>query len=346
MKKVINYIMLSAIMVTFLPYSALAETTNVGVNITGETSIEVVTTISADITLDLTTGKTTPTYMEIQNNSMVPVSAKITNISTSSEGAPSTFVGASDKDWASLNKSDTKKYVNFNILKEGQNVSAQDILPNTEIELGKVKAAAILGVGADSPIGVLEDDTKIIEKNGEYYTAYRKFYEINANFGYNWESGDKNFTYQIETVYSQADEYVETEYSMPTSMIGVKNLDINFVPDASNNEKTSFRLLLNSSKSTDEMTTQFTNKRFHIIINGIFANQEYIVSESNPIECIGDVSSTNQETLMSYFIEFSIPALESSEEGTTHYLKITVDPLDSNTSFTFIKKVIAYSGEL
>lgn len=335
MKKVINYIMLSAIMVTFLPYSALAETTNVGVNITGETSIEVVTTISADITLDLTTGKTTPTYMEIQNNSMVPVSAKITNISTSSEGAPSTFVGASDKDWASLNKSDTKKYVNFNILKEGQNVSAQDILPNTEIDLGTINLS-------ENSISTVGD----IQPNRQYLLSNVKFYEINANFGRNWDSEDKNFTYQIETVYSQADEYVETEYSMPTSMIGVKNLDINFVPDASNNEKTSFRLLLNSSKSTDEMTTQFTNKRFHIIINGIFANQEYIVSESNPIECIGDVSSTNQETLMSYFIEFSIPALESSEEGTTHYLKITVDPLDSNTSFTFIKKVIAYSGEL
>lgn len=102
MKKVISYIMLSAIMVTFLPYSALAETTNVGVNIKGETSIEVVTTISADITLDLTTGETTPTYMEIENKSLVPVNAKITNISTTSEGAPSTFVGANDKSWGEL----------------------------------------------------------------------------------------------------------------------------------------------------------------------------------------------------------------------------------------------------
>lgn len=136
MKKVINYILLSAIMVTFLPYSTLAATTNVGVNITGEVSIEVVTTISADITLDLTTGETTPTYMEIRNNSMVPVSAKITNISTTSEGAPSTFVKADDKEWINLSKTDTKKYVNFNIIGEGQNVSAQDILPNTEINLG------------------------------------------------------------------------------------------------------------------------------------------------------------------------------------------------------------------
>lgn len=347
MKKVINYLLLSAIMVTFLPYSALAETTNVGVKITGETSIEVVTTISTDITLDLTTGNTTPTYMEIQNNSLVPVSAKITNISTTSEGAPSTFVGVDDKDWMNLSKTETKKYVNFNILGEGQDISAQDILPNTEIDLGTLKAA-VIGYGADAPIGVLEDDTKVIEINGEYYTAYCKFYEINANFGRNWDSGDKNFTYQIETVYSQADKYVENEYSMPTSMTGVENIDINFVTYESTNETTNFALTLESSKLTDEMTTQFTNKRFFITVNEISANQEYIVSESNPIECIGaDVGPTSPNALYGYVIEFSIPVLESSQSGTTHYLKITVEPLDnsnqSEARFTFIKKVIVYS---
>lgn len=181
MKKVINYLLLSAIMVTFLPYSALAETTNIGVKITGETSIEVVTTISTDITVDLTTGKTTPTYMEIQNNSTVPVSAKITNIKATSEGAPSTFVKSEDVNWESLSKADTKKYVNFNILGEGQNVSSKDILPNTEIDLGTLNAQTSLGYDA-------------------------KTFEINANFGRNWDSGDKNFTYQIETVYTQTDE--------------------------------------------------------------------------------------------------------------------------------------------
>lgn len=203
MKKVLNYILLTAVLGTFLPYSALAQTTDVGVSITGSVSIDVVTTISANITLDLTTGETTPTYMEIQNNSSVPVNAKITNISTTSEGAPSTFVGQHDKDWLSLSKTDTNTYVNFNILGEGQNVidMPKDILPNTEVDLGTLSSYDQIGVDsiAEVYLGYAGEDVK--------------YYEINANFGKNWDEGDKNFTYQIETVYSQAEEYVDPTLS-------------------------------------------------------------------------------------------------------------------------------------
>lgn len=202
MKKVLNYILLTAILGTFLPYSALAQTTDVGVNITGSVSIDVVTTISADITLDLTTGETTPTYMEIQNNSSVPVNAKITNISTTSEGAPSTFVDFMEKDWYNLSKEETSTYVNFSILGEGQNVTAQNILPNTEIDLGVLSGNVDIGGFAcgEYPCYVPTDPNQ-------------KIFEINANFGRNWDEGNKNFTYQIETVYSQADSYVDPALS-------------------------------------------------------------------------------------------------------------------------------------
>lgn len=201
MKKIISYILLVVTMITYMPYSVLAQTTDVGVNIVGDISIEVVTTISADITLDLTTGERTPAYMEIVNNSIVPVSAKITDISTTSEGAPSTFVGANDKDWDSLSKGETSTYVNFNILGSGQNVVAQDILADTEVDLGTLKEML--------PEGSYACDELCLQ----YVGGEVKIFEISANFGNNWAAGDKNFTYQITTVYSQADSYVDPTLS-------------------------------------------------------------------------------------------------------------------------------------
>lgn len=212
MKKVLNYILLTSILGTFLPYSALAQTTDVGVSITGSLSIDVVTTISADITLDLTTLETVPTYMEIRNNSSVPVNAKITNISTTSEGAPSTFVGAADKDWNRLSKDETNTYVNFNIIGSGQNVEAQDILPNREIDLGTL----------NSYTDEKDENTESKGALTETDYQYLKFYEINANFGKIWSEGDKNFEYQITTVYSIADSYVEPTahyYGYPSGKI-------------------------------------------------------------------------------------------------------------------------------
>lgn len=207
MKKILNYILVTAILGTFLPYSALAETTNVGVNITGSVSIDVVTTISTNITLDLTTGETTPTYMEIKNNSLVPVNVSITDISAS-QGAPNQFVKQTDKDWNNLNRDDTEYYVNFNILGEGQNVSPKDILADTHLYLGILDSKSLAGkdcsLATEFCHDSIESDTKI--------------FEINANFGKNWSSGDKNFTYQITTVYSQAKQYADPtlSYTYPT----------------------------------------------------------------------------------------------------------------------------------
>lgn len=76
-----------------------------------------------------------------------------------------------------------------------------DILPNNEVDLGTL--ASYDQIGVDSIAGV--------------YLGYAgedvKHYEINANFGKNWDEGDKNFIYQIETVYSQADSYVDPTLS-------------------------------------------------------------------------------------------------------------------------------------
>lgn len=336
MKKVINYLLLSTIMVTFLPYSALAETTNVGVKITGETSIEVVTTISTDITLDLTTGNTTPTYMEIQNNSLVPVSAKITNISTTSEGAPSTFVGFDDKDWMNLSKTETKKYVNFNILGEGQDVSSKDILPNTEVNLGTILVNTSLGADTCSEFPCYMETAQNNEK-----------FRINANFGTNWDSGDKNFTYKIETVYSQADEYVETEYSMPSFLDNINITDLSV--DISNcdntrvcsNNEVGIYLNLISSQTSDEILTKLEDGEISI---SIYVNGKY----TRQYDSVQKVDS-------GYKLKFYGDTLDS---GNPHYLTIRLsiwgDKTDyadgsysysSGTTFTFIKKVIVYSGE-
>lgn len=349
MKKIVSYIILSAIMVTFLPYSALAETTNVGVKITGSASIEVVTTISADITVDLTTGTTTPTYMEIQNNSLVPVSAKITNITTTSEGAPSTFVKASDKVWNNLSKADTKKYVNFNIIGEGQDVEAKDILPNTEIDLGTLKAS-IYGCGAEAGISINQMNYSC--NNG--YAAYYNYYELNANLGSNWDEGEKNFTYQIETVYSKADSDVSNNVSIAT-MEGVSDLDpyFEYPQNMISNEnakdfvnklgltdssKLYFSLIFTTNKESQEFDNQVISNNIDVVVNDIYANR--IKND----DLLGMGADSGAGTA-SFAMLFSIPKLEASSEGTTHYLKVnvTISKDATSTTFTFIKKVIAYS---
>lgn len=345
MKKIVNYILLSALMITFLPYSALAETTVVGVKVTGSASIEVVTTISADITVDLTTGKTTPTYMEIQNNSLVPVNAKITNISTTSEGAPTSFVKASDKEWNNLSKEDTKKYVNFNILGEGQDVKAQDILPDTEIDLGTLPSA-IQGFGGETGFQTL------VEVNGAVNNdtwAYLTIFELNANLGKNWDEGDKSFTYQIETVYSKADSNPINDTSLST-MEGNENIGISFLlfnePKDFDSSKDYFGLSLTTSKESDEFYNQLTPNKFNIYVNGERANQVTFTKD----DLIGVDYSHDGKTLTNYLIPFTISNLEESSEGKTHYLTINVQHLicsgsscQEDTTFTFIKKVIAYS---
>ena len=342
MKKIVSYIILSAIMVTFLPYSALAETTNVGVKITGSASIDVVTTISADITVDLTTGTTTPTYMEIQNNSLVPVSAKITNITTTSEGAPSTFVKASDKVWNNLSKADTKKYVNFNIIGEGQDVEAKDILPNTEVDLGTLKAS-IYGCGAEAGISINQMNYSC--NNG--YAAYYNYYELNANLGSNWDEGEKNFTYQIETIYSKANSDTETKYNMPSSLSYADDVSISYVhgmiSGSEYNDSTKTYIHFSFYTNTNNMASfenQINNKEFYFSVNNNSAHQ-----------LDGTVPSVDIESESAvYDVLFTIPALETTTESKVHYLTINVSPLncsdsscESETTFTFIKKVIAYS---
>lgn len=118
----------------------------------------------------------------------------------------------------SLSKTDTKKYVNFNILKEGQNVNAQDILPSTEIDLGTLDLLKnSISTYGDAPV------------NRQYISSNIKYYEINANFGKNWDSGDKNFIYQIEIVYSQADEYIETALTLSSFQSEVTSLNGIFI---------------------------------------------------------------------------------------------------------------------
>lgn len=345
MKKLLNYILLTAVLGTFLPYSALAQTTDVGVNITGSVSIDVVTTISANITLDLTTGETTPTYMEIQNNSSVPVNAKITNISTTSEGAPSTFVGQSDKNWKNLSKEETSTYVNFNILGEGQDVSAQDILANAEIDLGTLEAAFI-GGGADCGGSICEYIPTSVDKYGNANgIAGYGLYEINANFGKNWSEGDKNFTYQITTVYSQADSYadVTSSFTYPEELPEVTNMYLMFYPNG--------HLAPEVTSSGEQVVLVINNngERSDVL------EQNYAVNINNT----NLVKSTLSETEASFGylqfgvdmdygeamgIPFTLNTLEGSIEGTTHYLKtiVTING-DSQYSYTFIKKVIVYA---
>lgn len=316
MKKVLNYILLTAVLGTFLPYSALAQTTDVGVNITGSVSIDVVTTISANITLDLTTGETTPTYMEIQNNSSVPVNAKITNISTTSEGAPSTFVGADDKDWYNLSKEETSTYVNFNILGEGQNVMPKNILPNTEIDLGTLDLlSSSISTYADTGFN-WADENNI------------RYYEINANFGKNWDEGDKNFTYQITTVYSQADNYTEI-YQYPEMKENVNRLDfrIDSAIDLEKNDETKDYIVLVADISGVEgihyLDYEILDQYIDFSING-----EYI--STTLLDSIGTMGSTNWEVR-----EYAYP-IDALTPGQDFYLKAVID--FGTTTMTYISK--------
>ena len=315
MKKILNYILVTAILGTFLPYSALAETTNVGVNITGSVSIDVVTTISTNITLDLTTGETTPTYMEIKNNSLVPVNVSITDISAS-QGAPNQFVKQTDKDWNNLNRDDTEYYVNFNILGEGQNVKPKDILANTEVDLGVISEK--IGYGATE-----DDETDIFV---ESILPHLMVYEINANFGKNWSSGDKNFTYQITTVYSQAEEYAESGCTMPSTLSSVDNMYLIFNKDI---DKTIMRVVFNTTEN-QVFENQIENANIGVMVNNISATK------------YGDVEFVGTDMInTSYAMPFSISKLESSPEGTVHYLNVKV--MIDNETYSFNEKVIVYN---
>lgn len=339
MKKVLNYILLTAILGTFLPYSALAQTTDVGVNITGSVSIDVVTTISANITLDLTTGETTPTYMEIKNESEVPVNAKITNISTTSEGAPSTFVGVWDKNWGNLSKEETSTYVNFNILGEGQNVQPKDILSNTEIDLGTFSGN--YGIGGDVPAS----GARI-----EHYNGINVF-EINANFGRNWDEGDKNFTYQITTVYSVADEYVGvgSTFTYPTEISGITYMELVFYEEnhpaiGSEIKSSGHQLVLNLYSNLQKSERdKIASQNYTVTVNGQALTKsvlsDYLIENGGYLQLGGDL-----EYGSSIGIPYILNELEGTSEGKTHYLKtvVTING-DSQYSYTFIEKVIVYS---
>lgn len=303
MKKVISYILLVVMMASFMPYQILAETTNVGVSITGSLSIDVVTTISADITLDLTTAKTSSTYMEIKNQSNVPVNAKITNISTTSTGAPSTFVGAHEKNWNSLSKEDTSTYVNFNILGEGQNVTAQDILANTELDLGT------LDKKSDEETTCPTTGLCMIQ-----VTSDTKIYEINANLGKNWDSGDKNFTYQIETVYSLADSYEDPTlaYTYPTPSDKITSIK----PIALTNDLSSYNFYYEESKQ--ELTGYYYIFEIdtEVLVGSALAESELVLKELN----------TNQFNAIKQLADGS---------GDKYHLNHVIILSDSSSSYTY-----------
>lgn len=179
MKRIISYILLIATIATFMPYSALAENTSTVT--TDNTTIEVETTISTNIKVDLTTGKVTPADMTLKNNSSVAVDVKITNIAPSSTTTgPNTFVGANDKNWKKLTYEETKKYLNFNIKPKGTTETPKDILANTNLDLGT-----------------------LYKKDN---TDSTKTYEVSANFGTVWDAGEHLLMYQITLVFSQSDE--------------------------------------------------------------------------------------------------------------------------------------------
>jgi len=306
-------------MITYMPYSVLAQTTDVGVNIVGDISIEVVTTISADITLDLTTGERTPAYMTMENKSFVPVSAKITDISTTSEGAPSTFVGANDKDWDSLSKSETSTYVNFNILGSGQNVVAQDILADTEVDLGVLNSGLNIGgfaCGENTPCYIPTDSNE-------------KIFKIDARFGGNWAAGDKNFTYQITTVYAQADSYEQEEKTFTNDNIYGIGIDVvNSIDDGEvvlNDPTKDYLNLKVTVKGADKEINEFVNSS----TISVMVNYKLSTYTDKLVFFGADTE------IASYAMPYSIDALNDDENP--HYLTIVVTIDDQ--AYTYIARV-------
>lgn len=189
MKK-IRLLLTLLLVVSFLPLNVLAEEINVGVNIEGQLIISAVTTINANVVVDVNNKTVEKSFVTVANTGNTTLNFQIVDIAPADENSPSNFVpfGQSGpvegKSWNTLLESDTKNYISFGISQGDTNY--QSILPDTPVNLGN--------------IGFYEEGI-----GGSEYSAFGEVnhgtYLLNANTGYVWGT-TTNINYYLTTLVS------------------------------------------------------------------------------------------------------------------------------------------------
>ena len=191
MKK-LNLLLITAILFTFLPINVAAETVDVGVTITGELVIDVVTTINTSVKLDVAKKKTIPVYMHAENHGNALVAYKIVDIEAVGVDSPSTFVAygqtgpVEGKNWSTLTAAETKQYIAFGISKTGSSEDYISIMPDQELVLGTMSYPM-----TEAPEEMMGDSGGAPYQNNNY--------AIDINSGYMWE-GTTSLSYKITTL--------------------------------------------------------------------------------------------------------------------------------------------------
>ena len=230
-KKIIASLLVLGTALSTMP--VMAEDPTVGVKITGNVAIDAVATIKADINVDVNKGTANSTYLEIKNNSNVPASAKITNITSQTPGAPSNFISADENaSMSSAGIEDTKSKIGFYVTNHTHQFEGKNIQPSTEVNLGNL-AAANPGVGGhgDDPITLQNGDTLDVstltngsgeEKSDEGY------FEIIPYVGYAWENTNQTFKYAITVVFTASEDTVNgaSWSNLAPEFKGLKNTHI------------------------------------------------------------------------------------------------------------------------
>lgn len=242
MKKNLKIIMAFLMGICIFPMDIFALQQDVSIKVKGSVSIQAVTTISSDITIDMEERSTSDAYIELQNKSTIPLNVKITDIESLSAGAPSDFVDT-DTFLGDAGVEDTQSKIGFAISKNEDINDKVAILPDTEIDLGVVSRAPYYQ-GEGGP----EEFTKNLDNNGpitysvyepyykdyvmqesttgkvfESYSMGREIYRLDVNNGYAWTNPDTSFYYGITMVVSPA----QTSYDRnPVPELGIDGINL------------------------------------------------------------------------------------------------------------------------
>lgn len=212
-----------------------AADTTLGVEITGETVLDVVTTIKANVKVNLTDTTTSSAYLNIVNNGNVPVQAKITNISSLTEGAPSNFINADENNsMKNAGINDTTSKIGFQITNYRANFIDQNIQPDTEIDLGVINAGGF-GKGATTGEPITLSNGDVIDNFDYLYSDNgsegRSIFEIIPYVGYAWPSSNQNFQYAITVVFSLSETTSESgSYFNKDAFPGISTVDYKITP--------------------------------------------------------------------------------------------------------------------
>lgn len=317
MKRRLKLILVSTMILSMLPTQVFAESVNVGVEITNIPTIDVVTTISSNVIVDIQNGISYPTYLDIHNKSTVPIDVYVTDIEALDTDIPSTFLDYNSEEALSLQNAtveDTKSKISFGIEKSYNNyISVQ---PDTSTLLGTIQSYPY-GMGATRDAYNYGDIT--YEYNFSEAEVSINTYPLKVKTGYAWDES-KVLNYSITMVVGLAEnDVVSQTYS---EYLGT-NINVNTY------------LSEDSTKAIVKVLYQDTETSANYNVTPYSLQSSGGLVKLTEIERGGEViDSTTNYTYVYYYIDF-----ETSK--TDYYLPLVISVTDSaGTSPELINRVI------